>query len=123
MGSRFRQAKVAGTPTESSDRAEGEALLRPARGEKRLIGGNDGSDRLASGDVRDDGARAGVEDRGEHHRQDRDNQHRLLEADGAKGFCDIGKACLRSGAMSKKIAEAAGEHGSDEAPHMYMAMK
>src|SRR5713226_71954 len=107
MGSRFQRAKVTGTPTESSDRAEGAALLRPARGEKRLIGGNNGSDRLASRDVRGDGARSGVEDGGKHERQNRDNQHRLLEADGAKGFGDGGGAGLRGGAMGKEIAESA----------------
>jgi len=67
MGSRCLQAKVTGTRTESLDGAEGEALLRSARGEKRLIGGSNVGERLANGDVRDDGARPGVENCREHN--------------------------------------------------------
>jgi hypothetical protein len=64
--SRFLHTKVTAIPTERADRAEGYTVLPRPRIQKqrRLIGGNNGSDRLASGDVCDDGSRAGVEHRG-----------------------------------------------------------
>jgi len=116
--------QVTGTPTEWADRAEGHsAAASPDSEQRRLIGGNNGSDRLAGSDVCDDGSRAGVEHRGQNYRQNGNHQHRLLEADGTKSFGHRGGAACRAARWARKSLRRPVSRGPNEAPHIYMAMK
>lgn len=64
---------------------------------------------FAIGNVCDHRARPKIEDERKGDRQHRDDQHSLLEANGAERFGDAGGAREYGGAVAEKIAEASGE--------------